>query len=511
MTNKRQIIQSLILLFIMIVNTGIYAQAVTIGLIGDSTVASTYGWGPAFAEQWNNQITVLNYAKNGATLQSLAGKLDEILEHKPDYVLIQFGHNDQKIYGSEEYSTRLKDYVDRIKKAGGRAIVLSSVTRRNFDENGRIKPRTELSVGVPLKADLGTFEKAVQAVAQDEKIPFINLYSISVEHHNRIGPEESATYNFNANDTTHFNPKGARAIAGLIITELKIVVPELQTYLLTVSGHKVILPDFHADPSARVFGDKLYIYPSHDPNGAHSFNEMADWHVFSTDDMLTWTDHGVIFSLKDIAWADEQAWAPDCIERNGKYYFYFTADSQIGVAVSDSPTGPFKDAVGKPLIKSNEADILWMIDPCVFIDDDGQAYLYVGGANKLAVVKLKEDMITRDGPVQLLDMEGYYDGIWVHKRNGIYYASYPTRSSGQQTNKMVYSMAGNPLGPFEFKGEIIDNHSPNVHGSITKFKDKWYLFYHVAGPGNWERHVCAAPLSYNDDDTILPIEITPSK
>ena len=131
----------------------------------------------------------------------------------------------------QEYSERLRSYVKRIKQAEGKPIVLSSVTRRNFDENGKIKPRTELSAGVPLKADLGTFEKTVQAVAQDEKIPFINLYSISVAHHNKIGPQESATYNFNANDTTHFSPKGAQVIAGLIIKELKTAVPELLPYM----------------------------------------------------------------------------------------------------------------------------------------------------------------------------------------------------------------------------------------------------------------------------------------
>ena len=272
-------------------------------------------------------------------------------------------------------------------------------------------------------------------------------------------------------------------------------------------GQKVILPDFFADPSVRVFGDKLYIYPSHDPAGARNFKGMVDWHVFSTSDLKTWTDHGVAFSLKDISWADVEAWAPDCIERNGKYYFYFTAADQIGVAVSDSPTGPFKDALGEPLIRKNEAGIRWMLDPCVFIDDDGQAYLYVGGAGKAAVVKLKEDMITRDGPLQRLDLKGYYEGIWIHKRDGLYYASYPTRPPGERANRMVYSVAKNPLGPFEYKGDIIDNDSLNVHGSITKFKGNWYLFYHVKGSSNWERRVCMAPLSYSDDGTIAEIPL----
>jgi beta-xylosidase len=131
-----------------------------------------------------------------------------------------------------------------------------------------------------------------------------------------------------------------------------------------------ILPDFYADPSARVFGGKLYIYPSHDAAGATNWTQMVDWHVFSSDDMARWTDRGLIFSLKDITWASEEAWAPDCIERNGKYYFYFPAGGQVGVAVSDSPTGPFKDALGHPLVKRNEAGIRYMIDPNVFIDDD---------------------------------------------------------------------------------------------------------------------------------------------
>ncbi|MBB3061179.1 family 43 glycosylhydrolase [Microbulbifer rhizosphaerae] len=291
-----------------------------------------------------------------------------------------------------------------------------------------------------------------------------------------------------------------------------VIAVGLQALTTPVFGQEVILPDFHADPSARVFDEKLYVYPSHDAEGARNWKGMVDWHVFSTDDMETWTDHGVIFSLEDIAWADEEAWAPDCIERNGKYYFYFTAGGEIGVAVSDSPIGPFKDALGKPLVRKHEAGIEYMIDPNVFIDDDGQAFLYVGGAKQLGVVKLKEDMITRDGPIQRLDMKGFYEGLWVHKHNGIYYASYPTRPPGQrEANRMFYSTAKSPLGPFEFKGEIIDSHSFNVHGSITEFKDQWYLFYHVEGPSHWERRVSMAPLSYNDDGTIQPIEIPPLK
>ena len=150
-----------------------------------------------------------------------------------------------------------------------------------------------------------------------------------------------------------------------------------------------ILPDFQADPSARVFNGRLYVYPSHDLAGNKGW-DMVDWHAFSTDDMVHWKDHGVIFSLKDITWADKHAWAPDCIERNGKYYFYFPADDQIGVAVGDSPTGPFKDPLGKPLIARKEVAGISSFDPNIFIDDDGQAYLYFGNSHDhVAVVKLK--------------------------------------------------------------------------------------------------------------------------
>ena len=291
-------------------------------------------------------------------------------------------------------------------------------------------------------------------------------------------------------------------IGTFFFAALLLLAPEV------IAAQHQILPDFQADPSARVFNGRLYIYPSHDLAGNKDW-EMFDWHVFSTDDMVHWKDHGVIFSLKNITWATKNAWAPDCIERNGKYYFYFPADDQIGVAVSDSPTGPFKDALGKPLIGRNEAGIR-SIDPAVFLDDDGQAYLYFGNSSgRLGVVKLKSDMITRDGPIKVLDVHNYHEGIWVHKRNGVYYFSYPSNRGDMVANLMEYSMAKGPMGPFEYKGVILDNRSRNVHGSITEFKGQWYLFYHVAGPSAYERRVCVALLYYNEDGTIKPIQMVP--
>ncbi len=276
-------------------------------------------------------------------------------------------------------------------------------------------------------------------------------------------------------------------------------------------AQKPILPDFYADPSARVFDGTLYLYPSHDAPGARNWKQMVDWHVFSSKDLKTWTDHGVAFSLKDISWAKEEAWAPDCIARNGKFYFYFPAGEQIGVAVSDSPSGPFKDALGEPLVKKGEAGIRFMIDPNVFIDDDGQAYLYVGGGRQVGVVKLKPDMITRDGPLVPVEMPSFYEGVWVHKHKGLYYASYPTRPrvKGSLASVMLYSTATSPFGPFVLKGPILDNHSENIHGSIVEFKGRSYLFYHVAGPSSWERRVCLEPLTYEADGSIKPMTMSP--
>ena len=273
----------------------------------------------------------------------------------------------------------------------------------------------------------------------------------------------------------------------------------------TVYSQKQILPDFHADPSAHIWDSTIWIYPSHDIAGSE-FWDMVDWHCFSSADLVNWTDHGVIFGLNDISWADKWAWAPDCMKRNEKYYFYFTADDQIGVAVSDKPTGPFKDALGKPLIDRDESGTRVM-DPAIFIDDDEQAYLYFG-QNSLRVVKLNEDMVTRNGNIVKLEVENFHEGIWVHKIDSLYYLTYPSYKGDKVANLLEYSIGKSPYGPFEYKGIIMDNHSRNNHHSIVKFRDQWYIFFHVQGPSPYERRVCMARLYYNPDGTIIPVDIT---
>ena len=224
---KKSLITAIIVFTYMFVVQIIQAKEgpLTIGLIGDSTVASTYGWGPAFADRVTDQVTVLNYAKNGATLDSLSKKLDALVKAKPDYVIIQFGHNDMKRYNAKVYGDKLKGYVERIRKVGSMPIIFSSVTRRNFDENGKIKP------AVFNERILPTYALSAKAIAKETKTPFLDLNTISIEHHNKIGPELSRAYNFKKTDTTHFSKKGAQEIAGLIIKQLKTTVPELASHL----------------------------------------------------------------------------------------------------------------------------------------------------------------------------------------------------------------------------------------------------------------------------------------
>ncbi len=274
---------------------------------------------------------------------------------------------------------------------------------------------------------------------------------------------------------------------------------------------------YTADPSARVFNDTLYVYPSHDKTDAKWFN-MTDWHVFSTTDMKHWVDHGVALSLDSVKWAIRYAWAPDCAYRNGKYYFYYPVDKKyIGVAVSDRPYGPFKDALGKPLISRQTPGVIArrdLIDPAVFIDDDNTPYL-VFGQNKVNIVKLNDDMISFNDTVRIIKgARHFFEAVWMHKYKGKYYLSY----SG--SGKILYGMADSPYGPFKYKGVVLGKvNSGTNHASITQYKGQWYLFYHTSdlffknnpsakknGIKKWyRRSICADYLYYNADGTIKQV------
>lgn len=314
---------------------------------------------------------------------------------------------------------------------------------------------------------------------------------------------------------------------------------------------------FTADPSAHVFENKIFIYPSHDVNGPAPFDDlgshfaMVDYHVFSLEEPGgKVTDHGVVLQLKDVPWASQQMWAPDVAEKDGKYFLFFPAKDKegifrIGIAVSEHPKGPFKPE--PEFIKGS-----FSIDPAIFKDDDDEYYMYFGGIwggqlqrwrtgkyecrepesptawlpdnNEPAlcgkVARLSTDMkqlaeTPRD--VIILDENGepliqgdnarrFFEASWVHKHNGKYYFSYSTGD----THLICYATGDNPYGPFTYRGVILN---PVVgwtsHHSIVQFKNKWYLFYHDSSLSKGVTHlrcIKMTELKHRRDGSIETIE-----
>lgn len=301
-----------------------------------------------------------------------------------------------------------------------------------------------------------------------------------------------------------------------------IYILSICTSAMQAQNNPIITHIYSADPSAHVFGDTLWIYPSHDKDDALSFS-MEDYHAFSTTDMIHWTDHGVIFNpIRDTKWAKAMAWAPDCIYHNGKYYLYYPTDQRhIGVAVSDRPDGPFHDPLGHPLISIDSPGVVCdrdFIDPCIFIDDDGKAYLFMG-QNTVCCICLNDDLISYDGKVHIIEgAEGFFEAIWVHKRNGLYYMSYSTSPFTGSQPMIAYCTSTSPLGPYEYRGIILDPvNSGTNHHSIVNYQGKDYLFYHTADlskslndgfHNGVRRSVCCDPLFYDADGSIQKVRPT---
>ena len=275
----------------------------------------------------------------------------------------------------------------------------------------------------------------------------------------------------------------------------------------------IITGQFTADPTARVFEGKLYLYPSHDiPSPIERLKEwfcMADYHVFSSENLVDWTDHGMILSQENVPWVDSESysmWAPDCVYKGGKYYFYFPASPKgkkgfnVGVAIADKPYGPFK-----PLPEPIKG--VGGIDPCVLLDTDGQAYLYWSGRG-LNVAKLKDNMTElASEPVLVADVEdGFKEGPFAFKRNGKYYLTYPWVKD--KTECLAYAMSDNPMGPFEYKGIIMEQSPTGCwtnHHSLVEYKGQWYLFYHhndYSPEFDKNRSVRVDSLTFNPDGTI---------
>ncbi len=305
---------------------------------------------------------------------------------------------------------------------------------------------------------------------------------------------------------------------------------------------------YFADPSAHVFDGKLYVYPSHDvdsgigPDDTGDQYAMRDYHVIEVNPEKGCVDHGVAIAMEDIPWVKKQLWAPDAAYKDGKYYLFFPAKDKddifrIGVAISDSPTGPFK--AQPEYMKGSHS-----IDPAVLMDDDGESYLYVGGlwggqlenwqtgefsldskeptgdqeALGPKVAKLRNDLLELGEEfhlIKIVDENGnpllakeedkrFFEGAWVHKYKGLYYLSYSTGT----THTLAYAISESPYGPFTYKGTILDPvEGWTTHHSIVEFEGKWFLFYHDASISKRDnlRSVMFTEIKYDENGCILKV------
>jgi beta-xylosidase len=286
---------------------------------------------------------------------------------------------------------------------------------------------------------------------------------------------------------------------------------------LQIPRNPFITSIFTADPSAHSFdGETVYVYASHDMDPPRGCDLMDKYHVFSSKDMVNWTDEGEILNSDGVGWGRQEGgfmWAPDCVLRDGVYYFYYPHPSgtnwndtwKIGVATSNHP---HKDFTDRGYIQGLGGFAL--IDPCVFVDDDGQAYIYIGGGARCQGAKLNADMMSLQ--TQPEDMAGLYDfheAAWVFKRGGLYYISYSDNT--QPENHMRYAVSESPLGPWTHKGAYMDPVGcETTHGSVMEFKGQWYQFYHnqdISKMGNL-RSICVDKLFFDDNGDILPVKQT---
>lgn len=278
---------------------------------------------------------------------------------------------------------------------------------------------------------------------------------------------------------------------------------------------------YTADPSAHVWADgRLYVYASHDIDPPQGCDLMDRYHVFSTDDMVHWKDHGEILNASQVPWGRKEGgfmWAPDCAYKNDTYYFYFPHPSdtytnnswKIGVATSKEPAANFT-------VQGYIEGMDPMIDPCVFTDDDGQVYIYNGGGGICKGGKLKDNMMELDGEMKIMEgLDDFHEATWIHKYKGKYYLSYadnhePNNNDGMKGyNCMRYAISDNPLGPWKYMGIYMEPSDCFTNqGSIVEYKGEWFAFYHTISLSNNPalRSICADKLYHNEDGTIRMVK-----
>ncbi|WP_437637027.1 glycoside hydrolase family 43 protein [Sorangium sp. So ce854] len=278
------------------------------------------------------------------------------------------------------------------------------------------------------------------------------------------------------------------------------------------ADNPIVQTFYTADPAPMVHEGTLYLYTSHDEDvSVNNFYTMNDWRLYSTTDMVNWRDHGSVASYRSFSWGTGDAWAPQGIARNGKYYLYVPLNNatgaKIGVGVSDNVAGPFMDPLGKELVVAPGGG---NIDPTVFIDDDGQAHMYWGNGT-LRHVKLNSDMISTSGSITTVPLNGFTEGPWLSKRGSLYYLVYAAISG---TEKISYATSNSPTGPWTIRGDIMDaGRTYTNHAGIVDYKGHSYFFYHnsaLPGGGDFKRSVCVEEFTYGADGSIPKIRMSES-
>jgi arabinoxylan arabinofuranohydrolase len=311
------------------------------------------------------------------------------------------------------------------------------------------------------------------------------------------------------------------SLAALLASALSAVAPA------AFADNPIVQTNYTADPAPMLYEDRVYLYTSHDEDvTVNDFFTMNDWRLYSTSDMVNWRDHGSPAGYKSFSWGTGDAWAPHGIPRNGKFYLYVPINngtgSKIGVLVADHPEGPFTDPLGKALIADGSGNI----DPTVFIDDDGQAYLYWGNPD-LRYVKLNSDMVSYAGSPTKVELTtagfgvrsnteratAYEEGPWFYKRNAIYYLVYPADGTPE---KISFTTSSAPTGPWAYGGDVMAKESGSGssftnHPGVIDYKGKSFFFYHngaLPGGGGYKRSVCLEEFTYGSDGKIPSIQPT---
>jgi len=303
----------------------------------------------------------------------------------------------------------------------------------------------------------------------------------------------------------------------------KAAMNRYKSWLLTLSlggglltnalaTNPLIMDQFTADPTARVFEGKIYVYPSHDipaspGRGRPNWFVMEDYHVFSSENLTDWTHHGAILNQTNVPWLNRSSfdmWAPDCLFKDEKYYFYFPVGGRIGVAVANKPDGPFKPEL-TPIAGANG------IDPGLLMDKDGTAYMF-WARGRISVARLKGNLVELDSPPQVvtnLPTRGLIEGPFPFERNGVYYLTYPHVQI--KTERLEYATSTSPMGPYTQRGVLLDEATSGcwtVHQSVVEYQGQWYLFYHdkdLSPNFDKNRSIKADYLYFNDDGTIKKV------